>query len=132
MRPLSKPVQIHRCNTRLKFEVDLFAIPTDIDLVNLTWFKDFENQTISYADTRIELFKSYRKSWLQKNGSIRAGISIYNLAPTDSGLYTLRASLMNGVITQNETLDLKVITCDISAFTFRFNLYNLIFLSRRY
>ena len=113
--PLSQTMQIHRCNKQLKFEVDIIAIPSDIAQLDLVWFKDIENQTINYGDTRIDLFKGYSHQQANNSSSsIRAGISIHNLVPEDSGLYILRVGFMGDLIKLNETLQLKVIACHIS------------------
>ena len=49
-----------------------------------------------------------------KSTQIRAGIRIANLVPDDSGLYTVQASLLDGLLTANLSLRLNVMACHIS------------------
>lgn len=106
---------MQRCNRRLKFELDVVSVPNQLDLLQLRWFK--ESTEISYTDTRIILYKKHESSIGLNNSnhsSIRAGIEIQSLSPDDSGMYVLKASLLDGLLVHNSTLDLSVLPCHIS------------------
>ena len=118
MVPMSGISQLLRCNRRLNFEMEIVSIPNELKYLNLTWFKNRSNQTISIGDSRVIIFKHY---YTNTNGSglygkrvIRAGLVIRKLVPDDTGLYILKASLMNGLINKNITLELEVLPCHIS------------------
>nr|XP_027194176.1 uncharacterized protein LOC113788910 [Dermatophagoides pteronyssinus] len=127
--PLSQPFQIYRCNSEWHYEVDIIAIPDDIDLIRLNWYKpNVLNRSINYGDTRIFLSKQYSSKiivpnnnnnenmsiFVNPNRMIRASIGIKNLSPSDSGNYLLIVDLMNGLVQQNQSIELKVLDCHIS------------------
>lgn len=128
MVPLSSTSQVLRCNRQLKFEVDIHAIPNELEYLNLAWFKDNSSQTIPLGDSRVNLYKDYcsaneSNSCLGNHTSgqiIRAGILILNLVPEDSDLYTFKASLMKGLLNKSVTLRLNVMPCHISKWTHSF------------
>lgn len=125
MVPLSSTSQVLRCNRQLKFEVDIYAIPNELEYLDLAWFKDNSSQTIPLGDSRVNLYKNYcsaneSNSCLGNHTSgqfIRAGILILNLVPEDSDLYTFKASLMKGLLNESVTLRLNVMPCHISKWT---------------
>ncbi|KAH7639531.1 vascular endothelial growth factor receptor kdr-like [Dermatophagoides farinae] len=130
--PLSQPNQIYRCNSKWQYEVDIIAIPDDIDLIHLYWYKqpNVMNRSINYGDTRIVLSKQYsliidrdHKNHTINNDNIfdpypnrliRASIGIKYLSPSDSGDYLLIVDLMDGLLRHNQLFELKVLDCHIS------------------
>ena len=119
IEPLSHTTQVLRCNRQLKFEINIRSMPNEIKYLKLDWFKDNDNQTILVGDSRVNMFKyHFNENKINSNGNdpniIRAGILIQNLVPEDSGVYTVKVSLMNGLLFDNITLHLSVMTCHIS------------------
>lgn len=114
--------QIQRCNRQWKYETEIVSIPSNIDLIDLVWYKDSANQTISYSDTRITIYKHYGNIidssllpvWANHTRSITAAIQIQNAVPDDSGEYVVTAHFMGGLLSRNLSVTLTVLPCHIS------------------
>ena len=81
------------------------------------WLRVAENGTVDRVrkgDLPLTNDSSSSSGSRGKSTQIRAGIRIANLVPDDSGLYTVQASLLDGLLTANLSLRLNVMACHIS------------------